>query len=98
MQTWRGYAAHAISKAGLIHLTRVAARALAPEVRVAAIVPGTVLPPEWMSSEEVERLAARAPLRRTGSPEDVVRALLYLLDADFVTGEILMVDGGRGLG
>ena len=98
VQVWNGYAAHAISKAGLIHFTRVAARALAPEIRVAAIVPGTVLPPEWMTADEVERLGARAPLRRTGSPEDVVRALLYLLDADFVTGEILTVDGGRGLG
>lgn len=98
LQTWRGYAAHGISKAALVHLTRVAARALAPEVRVVAIAPGTVLPPEDFSDEEVERLAQRAPLRRNGSPEDVVRALLYALRADFVTGEVLAVDGGRLLG
>jgi NAD(P)-dependent dehydrogenase (short-subunit alcohol dehydrogenase family) len=98
LQAWRGYAAHGISKAALVHLTRVAARALAPEVRVVAIAPGTVLPPENLSQAEVERLAQRAPLRRNGSPEDVVRALLYALRADFVTGEVLAVDGGRLLG
>jgi pteridine reductase len=98
LQAWSGYAAHAISKAGLLHLTRVAARALAPEVRVAAIAPGTVLPPEDLSQLEVDRLAARAPLRGIGAPEDVVSALLYLVEADFVTGEVIVVDGGRILG
>lgn len=97
MQAWKAYAAHAISKAGVVHLTRVAARALAPEVRVCAIAPGAVLPPEEMGEGEVRRLAESAPLRRNGSPEDVVKALLYLLDADFVTGEVLVVDGGRML-
>ncbi len=95
LQAWSGYAAHGVSKAGLVHLTKVAARALAPEVRVAAIAPGTVLPPEEMTDEEVRRLAERSPLRRNGSPDDVVAALLYLLRADFVTGEVLAVDGGR---
>lgn len=95
MQTWTGYAAHSISKAGIVHLTRVAARALAPEVRVVAIAPGTVLPPEGTPEETIDRLAARTPLRRIGSPEDVTDALMYLLNADFVTGEVLTVDGGR---
>ena len=97
IQTWAAYAAHGISKAGIIHLTRVAARSLAPEVRVNGIAPGTVLPPESMSDEEIRRLAERAPLKRNGSPADVVRALRYLLQADFVTGETLVVDGGRML-
>ena len=95
LQSWQGYAAHSISKAGVVHLTRVAARALAPEIRVNAIAPGTVLPPDDFPDDEVRRLAERAPLRRNGSPEDVVEALLYLLRADFVTGEVLVVDGGR---
>ncbi|HEX2092926.1 MAG TPA: SDR family oxidoreductase [Longimicrobiaceae bacterium] len=95
LQAWRGYTAHGISKAGLAHLTRVAARALAPEIRVNGIAPGTVLPPEDFPEEEVRRLAERTPLRRNGSPDDVVQAVLYLLRADFVTGEILVVDGGR---
>jgi pteridine reductase len=95
IQTWAAYAAHGISKAGVIHLTRVAARSLAPEVRVNGIAPGTVLPPESMSDEEIRLLAERAPLKRNGTPHDVVRALRYLLQADFVTGETLVVDGGR---
>jgi NAD(P)-dependent dehydrogenase (short-subunit alcohol dehydrogenase family) len=95
MQPWAAYAAHAISKAGVIHLTRVAARSLAPEVRVNGIAPGAVLPPESMTDAEIQSLAERTPLKRNGSPEDVVRALRYLLQADFVTGETLVVDGGR---
>jgi pteridine reductase len=95
MQPWAAYAAHAISKAGVIHLTRVAARSLAPEVRVNGIAPGTVLPPESMTDGEIRLLAERAPLKRNGTPHDVVRALRYLLQADFVTGETLVVDGGR---
>lgn len=97
LQSWDGYAAHSISKAGLVQLTKVSARALAPEVRVSAIAPGTVLPPDDLSEDEVRRLAERAPLRRNGAPEDVVQAVLYLVRADFVTGEILVLDGGRML-
>lgn len=97
LQPWAAYAAHSVSKAGLVHATRVAARALAPRVRVVGIAPGTVLPPEDLSPEEVQRLADRAPLRRIGDPDDVVQAMLYLVRSDFVTGEILVVDGGRTL-
>jgi pteridine reductase len=95
IQAWGAYAAHGISKAGVIHLTQVAARSLAPDVRVNGIAPGTVLPPESMTDDEIRQLAERAPLKKNGSPEDVVRALRYLLSADFVTGETLVVDGGR---
>lgn len=95
IQSWKGYAAHSVSKAGLLHLTRVAARALGPEVRVNAIAPGTVLPPEDFPEEEVRALARRTPLQRNGSPGDVVGAVLYLIQADFVTGETIVLDGGR---
>jgi NAD(P)-dependent dehydrogenase (short-subunit alcohol dehydrogenase family) len=64
-------------------------------VRVYAIAPGVVLLPEGWSEEVAERLRATTPLRRIGSPEDVAGAMLFLLDADFVTGEVIMVDGGR---
>jgi pteridine reductase len=97
LQAWSGHAAHAISKAGLVHLTRVAARALAPSVRVVGIAPGTVLPPDDYPAERIERLAARTALRRIGTPRDVVDAVLYLVGASFVTGEVLVVDGGRTL-
>jgi pteridine reductase len=97
IQAWGGYAAHGISKAGLVHLTKVAARSLAPEVRVVGIAPGTVLPPEDFSDEQLRLLAKRTLLETIGSPDDVVHALLYLLHAPFVTGEIMIVDGGRVL-
>jgi len=77
-------------------LTKVLARSLAPEVTVNAIAPGAVLVPEDYSADERERLVRSTPLRRLGSPADVVAALLYLLEGgDYVTGEILVVDGGR---
>lgn len=96
LQPWPGFAAHSVSKAGVVMLTKVMARSLAPEVTVNAIAPGAVLVPEEYDAAERERLARAAPLGRLGSPGDVVGALLYLLEAgDFVTGEVLTVDGGR---
>lgn len=98
IQPWPGFAAHSISKAGVVMLTKVMARSLAPEVTVNAIAPGAVLVPEDYDAEERERLARSTPLRRLGSPSDAVSALLYLLEGgDFVTGEVLVVDGGRHL-
>jgi pteridine reductase len=99
LQPWPGFAAHSVSKAGVVMLTKVLARSLAPEVTVNAIAPGAVLVPEDYDAEERRRLAGATPLRRLGSPQDVVAALLYLLEGgDFVTGEVLAVDGGRLLG
>jgi pteridine reductase len=96
LEPWPGFAAHSVSKAGVIMLTKVLARSLAPRVTVNAIAPGAVLVPEDYDAEERERLARATPLRRLGSPSDVVSALLYLLEGgDFVTGEVLVVDGGR---
>lgn len=98
VQPWTGYPAHAVSKAALAHLTRIQARALAPDVRVNGVAPGAVLPPQDFPAERLEALRARTPLGTLGTPEDVVRAVLYLASAPFVTGEILTVDGGRLLG
>ena len=96
LEPWPGFVAHSISKAGVVMLTKVLALSLAPDVTVNAIAPGAVLVPEDYSAEERERLARSTPLRRLGSPADVIAALLYLLEGgDFVTGEILVVDGGR---
>jgi pteridine reductase len=94
-ETWPGYIPHGISKAGIVYMTRALARTLAPAVRVNAIAPGTVLLPEDWSAEDAERLRETTPLRRLGSPEDVAGAMLFLLRADYVTGETLIVDGGR---
>jgi pteridine reductase len=94
-ETWPAYVPHGVTKAGVVQLTRALGRVLAPEVRVNAIAPGAVLLPEGWADAEGEKLAATTPLRRLGSPEDVAAALLYLIRAYYMTGETLIVDGGR---
>jgi pteridine reductase len=91
---WPGYIPHCISKAGVVTLTKCLARDLAPEVRVNAIAPGTVTmagdPPEWEAD-----FVKRAPLNRTETPKDIEDAVVYLATAESVTGQVLVVDGGR---
>lgn len=94
-ETWPAYIPHGISKAGVVYMTRALARTLAPEVRVNGIAPGAVLLPDQWNEDDAAKLRESTPLRRLGSPDDVVGALLYLLRADYVTGEIIIVDGGR---
>ena len=93
---WPGYIAHSVSKAGVVMLTKVLAKALAPEVRVNAVAPGTITlpwdPPEW----EAEFIKL-APLQRTGKPSDITDAVSYLVHAEFLTGHTLVLDGGRSL-
>lgn len=98
LQAWRGFAHYCAAKAGMAMLTRVLALELAPKIRVNGIAPGTVLMPSAYSREEAARLAGQIPLKRLGTPKDVLRALEYLLDAPFVTGTIQVVDGGRSNG
>jgi NAD(P)-dependent dehydrogenase (short-subunit alcohol dehydrogenase family) len=93
---WPGYIPHCASKAGLIMLTKCLAKALAPEVRVNAIAPGTITmsgdPTEWEAD-----FVRRAPLQRAGTTEDVADAVSYLVHAKFITGQVLVLDGGRTL-
>ena len=89
-QPWPSFAAHCAAKAAQAMLTRVLARALAPEVRVCGVAPGPVA----VEPGQEERRAAETLLGRTGSPEDVAAAVLYLASAGFVTGSTLVVDGG----
>lgn len=93
---WQGYIPHSVSKAGVVMLTRTMAKALAPEVRVNAIAPGTISmpgdPPEW--EQDFVKLA---PLQRTGKPEEVADAVMFLVGAEFMTGQVLVLDGGRTL-
>ncbi len=97
-QPWVRYPHHSVSKAGLMHLTRVLARVMAPHVRVNAIAPGAVLPPDDYSDAERERERVQTPVARLGTPEDVVRTVLFLAASPFITGEVVVVDGGRSLG
>jgi pteridine reductase len=94
-EPWPGYAVHGVSKAGVVALTRHLAAALAPRVRVNAVAPGLVLAPPGMPEKAMQRFVDDTPLRRAGSPADVAQAVAYLLDARYVTGEVLHVDGGR---
>ena len=90
-QPWPSFAAHCAAKAAQAMLTRTLAKALAPEVRVCGVAPGPVA----VEPEQEERRAAETALRRTGSPDDVAEAILYLAGARYVTGATLVVDGGR---
>lgn len=94
-ETWPAYVPHGISKAGVVQLTRALARALAPAVRVNAVAPGAVLLPDDWDDGSAARLEATTPLGRLGDPADVVGAIRFLIGADYVTGETLVVDGGR---
>jgi len=96
-KVWAEFIPYSVSKAGLIALTQGLAKALAPAVQVNAIAPGTVLLPDDSAREEQARAVERVPLRRLGSIEDIARAVLYLIESDFVTGEVLTVDGGQRL-
>jgi pteridine reductase len=94
-ETWPSYIPHSISKLGIVKMTETLARVVAPSIRVNAIAPGAVLLPDDWGEQTGERLSDTTPLRRLGDPNDVVEAMLYLLRADYVTGETIVVDGGR---
>jgi pteridine reductase len=94
----KGYLVYNVAKAGLRGLTHTLARELAPEVRVNAVAPGAIMWPDDGQFNDLEREAIinHAPLKREGSPEDIARAVKYLLmDAPYVTGQTINVDGGR---
>lgn len=94
----KAYLVYCISKAGLVMLTKALARDLAPEIRVNAVSPGAVLWPEDMDETTKATIVSHTALGRRGAPEDVGKAVLYLVrDAGYITGEILTVDGGRML-
>ena len=96
MEPWPAYVPHCISKAGVIMLTKGLARALAPDIAVNAIAPGAVLLPEDWDEAAREHIRTTTPLERLGSPDDVVAAVRFLLSGtDYVTGTVLVVDGGR---
>lgn len=90
---------YAVSKAGLNHLTLLLAKVLGPQIRVNAVAPGLIDTP-WTASWDAMREAVRAhaPLRRSGVPDDVAEAVLGVIRSDYITGQVLAVDGGLALG
>lgn len=97
-QPTRDYAAHSVGKAALLALTRQLALEYAPAVRVSAVSPGPVLPPDDLTDDAIARIAAGTLLERWGSAENVADAVLFLAQADYITGELITVDGGEQYG
>lgn len=96
LRPYRNYLPYLIAKAGVVALTKTLALELAPEIQVNAIAPGPVLLPEGMSAGEVQALLRHVPLKRLGSPQDIAVTAAFLLEgSDYITGQILCVDGGR---
>ena len=98
LQAWPDYMHYCSSKAGLIMLTRCLAKALAPDIRVNSIAPGTILFPGEKRSRMIEGVIRSTPLRKAGGPEDIADMVLHLArHGDFITGQIFPVDGGRSI-
>ena len=97
-EPWPNFLAHSVGKAGLQALTRGLALELAPTIRVNGVVPGAVLAPEHYQEDKINDVAQRTLLRRWGSPQDVADAVIFLAQADFITGETITVDGGERWG
>jgi pteridine reductase len=93
----RGYLPYVVSKGAVRHLMKTLALELAPEIRVNAVAPGTVMPPPSYDAAAVQRLARAIPLARVGSPQDIARAVVFLASSPFITGHELAVDGGRSV-
>ena len=96
----KSYVIYSIAKTGLVGLTRSLARELAPEVRVNGVAPGAIVWPEDGSWDDLtrQRIVSHTLLRRTGDPDDIARAVYYLIaEAPYVTGQIIAVDGGRSI-
>jgi NAD(P)-dependent dehydrogenase (short-subunit alcohol dehydrogenase family) len=97
-EPWPNFAAHSVSKAGLLAFTKQLALELAPTIRANAIAPGPVLPPPDYDAASAAKSAQGTLLRRWGTAEDVAFAVRYLLEADYVTADVITVDGGERYG
>jgi NAD(P)-dependent dehydrogenase (short-subunit alcohol dehydrogenase family) len=96
-EAWPGMTAHSVGKTGLLALTRQLALELAPAVRVNGIAPGPVLPPPGADMAAIKRIAEGTLLKRWGSAADVAETVLFLVQSDYMTGEVIVVDGGQRL-
>lgn len=92
---WPGYFAYSVSKAALIAVNRGMAKAYAPSIQVNGVAPGPVLFPEHYTEDQKRSAIERTLLKRAGNPRDIVNAIVFLIENDYITGEIIHVDGGR---
>jgi pteridine reductase len=91
------HVAYTLTKAALVAMTKSLAQSLAPQIQVNAIAPGLILPPPGKGPEYLDQRAPQIPLHRTGTADEIAKALLFLLQSDFVTGELLCITGGEHL-
>ncbi len=94
-EVWPGLGHHAIAKAGVVQLTRYAARELSPAIRVNAVAPGPVLLPPDFTAEQIEDARQHTLVKRLGAPEDVSRMIALLIEHDYLTGHVYFIDGGE---
>jgi len=94
---WTGYPLYSISRAALDSLTRIMAKEFAPEIRVNGIAPGLILPPDGMESSDWEKLILKVPLRRSANEDELRMTIRYLIENNYITGQTLILDGGRTL-
>jgi NAD(P)-dependent dehydrogenase (short-subunit alcohol dehydrogenase family) len=98
LEAWPSYTHYCASKAGLIMMTRCLAKALAPHIRVNSVAPGSILFPHEERSTWTENVLKTTPLQKAGRPEDIAEAVLYLVTrGDFLTGQVIAVDGGKSI-
>jgi len=97
LEPMQNYIAHSIGKSSILALSKNLAVELAPTIRVNAIAPGQVLPPDNFNEDKINRSAQKNLLNRWGDPEDVAKTVMFLIESDFITGELIIVDGGERL-
>ena len=96
-KAWSRYPSYSVSKAGLESLTKLLARALAPNIRVNAIAPGLVLPSDVVTQEQWDKLVEKLPLKRAATLDEITSALEFLIKNEYITGQTIVVDGGYSL-
>lgn len=92
---WRNFAPYTVSKAGIQHLTRIFAKEFAPMILVNSIAPGTVTLNPGKDMDSAEEMQKKIPLKRLGDPLDIVKSIIFLLESDYITGQVINVEGGR---
>lgn len=93
----KNHSIYSMAKSSLVTLTRSLAKELAPQVRVNGVAPGAILWPENITEQEKESILKQIPLARIGNPKDIANTILFLIESDYITGQIIAVDGGRSL-
>ena len=96
-QVWPSYTHHAAGKTGLVSITKYMALELAPDIRVNAVAMGTVMVPPNASAEKIKWSEEKSLLKRIGKPEEAAKLIQFIIENDFVTGSVYLMDGGRSL-